>query len=182
MNDAPVVRGLERGRELPRECQGLVRRKRSGPQAITQRRSFDELQHEEPQILELLDTMNCRDARMIEGRQDPRLPFETCEPLRVGGQGAGQYLYRDLAAELCVPCPVNLAHAPAAQDSEHVETAEAVSSLERRRWRVRVCMNGWSLQEATCGVVRREEILDFAADRLISFGFSREECRSLRAG
>src|SRR4029450_6991238 len=132
MNNASVVRGLERVRELPRECQGLVRRQRPGPQAITERRSFDELQHEEPQVFELLDTMNRRDTRMIGGREDPRFPFETCEPLRVGGQISRQHLYRDLPAELCVPCPVNLTHSPPAPDSEHVETAEAVSSLERR--------------------------------------------------
>jgi hypothetical protein len=57
---------------------------------------------------------------------------------------------------------------------------EAVSSLERRRWSVRGGMNSRSLQEATCGIVRREEILDFAADRLIALAFSLEEGRSLR--
>jgi hypothetical protein len=58
--------------------------------------------------------------------------------------------------------------------------AEAVSSLERRRWSVRGGMNGRSLQEATRGVVRREEILDFPADRFITSAFSCEEGRSLR--
>jgi hypothetical protein len=41
-------------------------------------------------------------------------------------------------------------------------------------------MNGWSLQEATSGVVRCEEILDFPADRLITYAFSSEEGCSLR--
>ena len=51
MDDASVVRRLERVRELPRDVQRFVRRQRPGPQAIGECRSLDELQDQKPQAV-----------------------------------------------------------------------------------------------------------------------------------
>ena len=133
MNDPSVMRRLERTREFPRDGKCLVWRQRPDLQAITQCRPFDELQHQKPHVVELLDAVDCCDMRMIERRENPRLPLEAGEPLRVGSQGARQNLDRHVSSEFGVSCAVDLAHAAAAQHTEHLEGAEAVARLERRR-------------------------------------------------
>ena len=65
MDDPVLVRCIQRLRQLHGQPERLGYRDRSGGQALGQRRSFDELQHERPLAVRLLDPVQSRDIRMI---------------------------------------------------------------------------------------------------------------------
>ena len=68
----------------------------------------------------LLDSVDLRDIRVIEGRDDLRLALEAGEPFRVFGKRGGQNFDRDLAIEACILCAKDLAHSAGAQRREHL--------------------------------------------------------------
>jgi len=68
------------------------------------------LHYQELASFGFLQAIDGRDAGMVEGGQDPRLALETGQPLGILGKGLGQDLDRDLATELAVLGPVDLAH------------------------------------------------------------------------
>ena len=68
---------------------------------------------------------------MGKGGGRARFAFETGQPDRVGGHGVGQHLDRDVAAELVVARPIDLAHAAGPERADHFEASEAHSDGER---------------------------------------------------
>ena len=86
VNDALLVRRLERIRNLTGDRQRLVERQRTLRDAIRKRRTFDELEHQRLTSLHVLETVDGADVRMIEGRQRLRLTCEASHPLRIGGE------------------------------------------------------------------------------------------------
>src|SRR5262249_31074773 len=62
----------------------------------------------------LLESVDLRDVRVIQRRQQPGFALEPCDPIRIGRNGTGQDLDRDIAIELAVPRTIDLAHTAAA--------------------------------------------------------------------
>ena len=62
---------------------------------------------------------------MVQGAGGARLLLEAAQPIRVGREGRGQHLDRDLAPEPRVPRAVDLAHPARAEGREHLVGAEA---------------------------------------------------------
>ena len=57
---------------------------------IRERRTVDELHHQRVRAAGILETVNLRDVRMIEGREDLRLLMEACEALGARGESGQQ--------------------------------------------------------------------------------------------
>ena len=114
MDDALVVRGLERLGDLRRHGDRFVDRDRPALQALGEVLAVHQLQHEEELPLRLLEAVDGGDAGVVECGKDLRLAPEPGEPLGVLRHLAGQHLEGDLAPELRVGRAVHLAHAAGA--------------------------------------------------------------------
>ena len=79
MDDAGIVRGFERQGDLMRERQRLVGRNRALGDAIGERGSFDQFQHEGRLAILLLEAVDGRDVRVVQRRQDLGFPLESRE-------------------------------------------------------------------------------------------------------
>ncbi len=115
MDDPLGVRRLHRLGDLPRYAQRLFDRKPSPPQTLSECLSFDEFQHEEVRALIGIESMNGGDVRMVQRRQRFGFALETREALGIPAEACGQYLDRDVTAELGVGGAIHLAHAAFAQ-------------------------------------------------------------------
>ena len=72
---------------------------------------------------------------MGQRRHGLRLALESGKPLRIRREGLRQHLNRDVAIELGIARPIDLAHSPGADEREDLVRAEASTRLKRH-----VCM------------------------------------------
>ena len=120
MDDALLVRLLEGFGDLLRDLEGLADRDRPALQALGEVLAGDELHGEEVSGRPVgerraLEAVDVGDARVVERGEDLRLALEAGQPIGIGGEGLGKQLDRDVAAELRVRRPVDVAH-PARAD------------------------------------------------------------------
>jgi hypothetical protein len=129
MDDALLVRGLERLRDLARDRDRLVLRNRPLRDAIGQRRSFDQLEDQYRLAIELLETMDRGDVGMAERRDDLRFTREAGEAIGVD-QMIGKDLQRDVAPELRVAGAIDspMPPAPSVPVSSNAPTRVPISS------------------------------------------------------
>ena len=116
MDDALLVRGVERFGDLPRDVSASAIAQRTALETIGERRSLDELQDERrlpPSTSS--SAVDRADVRMIERRQQARFAREPGAALRIGGEVRGQNLDRDVATEPAVARAIDLAHAAGAE-------------------------------------------------------------------
>ena len=84
MDDAPLVRGFQRARDLPGVSDRLVERHRSLRESFRQRLAVDEFEHECADAIRFNEAVNRRDVRMIECGErvrflpQPRHPIVVC--------------------------------------------------------------------------------------------------------
>ena len=110
MDDAGIVRGFERQGDLMREEQRLVGRNRALGDAIGERGSFDQFQHEGRLAILLLEAVDGRDVRVVQRRQDLGFPLESREACDISRERRRQDLDRHVAFQLAVARAVDLAH------------------------------------------------------------------------
>ena len=67
---------------------------------------------------------------MVDGREHPRLAFEPRNAARVARELLGQHLDGDVAAELAVARPVDLAHAADAEQVDDLVRTEPGAGLK----------------------------------------------------
>ena len=115
MDDALLVRRLERLGDLVGDWQRLVERNRATRDALRQIVALDQFHHERavtpPALLQAVD---CSDVRMVQRGEDFRFALEARKPLGVTSDRRRQDLDRDLALQLRVGRPIHLAHAAGA--------------------------------------------------------------------
>ncbi|HUP25723.1 MAG TPA: hypothetical protein VNB06_22630 [Thermoanaerobaculia bacterium] len=76
------MRRLERSRHLRADDERFRERQHTALEPFSQRLAGDQLEHEEDQPAFLVETVDRRDAGVVEGRQRTRLALEACQPLR----------------------------------------------------------------------------------------------------
>ena len=163
MDDAAIVRRLERLRDLTADRDDLADCERTGGQAFGERRPLDELEHECGHVPALLDAVDRADVRVIEGRERASLVLEPRPSIRVVREGVGQDLDRNRASEPGVVRAVHLAHAAGAEqrlDAEGPQQAAGREPLHRVR-----NARQWSIAERPCLVVSDEHRDDVRAQR-----------------
>ena len=107
---------------------------RASASPFGERLAVDELEHEKPDLIRVLEAVNRADVRMIQRREHARFAIEAREPAGIAREGVRQHLDRHLAAELRVPGAVDLAHAADADERLHFVAAECL--VDERRVRV----------------------------------------------
>ena len=105
MDDALLVRRLERFRDLLRDRDRFVDGNRSALQALGEVLALDQLEHEEAAaVRDSFEAVDRADVGMVEGGEELRLPLEAREALGIARHLGGQHLDRHLAVELGVAC------------------------------------------------------------------------------
>ena len=133
MDDAALVSRFEGVSDLRRDPQRLVERDRTLGDAVGQRRSLDQLQHECRRAVALLEPVDRRDVGMVQGGERPGLALEADDAVRVGPEHRRQNLDRHVAIELRVARAIDLAHPAAAERRHHDVSTDAQARLEARR-------------------------------------------------
>ena len=86
---------------------------------------------EEPIPIDLLEPVDLRDARVIEGGEDLRLTLEARDALGIAREGLGQRFDGDVAAEARVPGAVDLTHAAGPERGDHVIGTDTGAGRQR---------------------------------------------------
>src|SRR3990172_12495415 len=81
-----------------------------------ERLALDELHHQEKPSGVLLHSVESRDARVVQRRQELRFPLEPGAALPIAGERLEQDFYSDIALELLVPGPIDFTHSTSAED------------------------------------------------------------------
>ena len=115
VDDALLVRGLERLGDLPGDGQRLVERQRAARERADEILALDELHDQRAHAVRLFEAVDRGDVRMMQLGEQLRFALEAGEALRVGGEGDREDLDRHLAPELGVGGAIDLAHAAFAQ-------------------------------------------------------------------
>ena len=124
VNDPVLVRGLQGVGDLPCDGQRLVQRDRAAAQPLRQILTFDELHDEGVHAVRILEAVNVRDVRMVEGGEYLRLALKACEPVGVVRKQIRKDFDRDVAIELRVACAIDLAHSACADRRDDFVRAE----------------------------------------------------------
>ena len=111
MNDPLAVRAFEGFRDLHRDAKCLIGRYGPLCDAVRDRRSLDEFQHERRDAVGLLEAIDLRDVRMVQCGERLGLALEPGDAFGVRSHRLRQHLDRDLAIECRVRRPIHDAHA-----------------------------------------------------------------------
>ena len=130
VNDAAVVGGFKRLRNLARDRQRLVKGHRSLLDAIRERGAFDELHDERPGRTSLLEAVDLGDVRMVERCEQLGLALEPRQPLRIAGESIEQDFDCHLAIQAGVARAVDLAHPAGAERRHDLERTKAGAGCE----------------------------------------------------
>src|SRR5215468_6285171 len=106
MDDAALMRALERFSNLLRNHQSLIYGNCALRDAIGQRRALHQLHHERI----LFDAVNNRDIRVIQRSEYLRLAPESSHSIGIVGEDLRKNLDRDFAVESGVGGTVDLSH------------------------------------------------------------------------
>ena len=115
--------------DLRRVLDRLAPRQRALCQPVAQRLAVEQL-HDESAVLE---AVHLGDVRVVERRERPGFAFEARETIRIAGEGVGQNLDGDVAAEPRIARAIDFAHPAGAQGGLDVIRAEAGAGAEQHR-------------------------------------------------
>ena len=167
VDDAVLVRGLERLGNLTRDRQRVLERQRPLRDAGAQIVTLDEFHDQRGGVPGLLEAVDLRDVRMVERGERPRLALEARQPLGIVDHRGGQRLQRHVATQLGVARPIDLAHAAGAEGGENLVWAEAGTGRE-----------GHVHREYTSRPAIQSRLFAIAGDELLV----RDSCRHARNG
>ena len=101
--------------------------------ALSQRRPFDQFQHQRTNTLRLFQAVDAGDVGMVQRGEDSGFTLKPGQAFRIIGEEVRQDFEGDIAPELRVPGPIHLAHAALADLGGDFVGAEA------RAW----CQGHW---------------------------------------
>ena len=130
MDDAALVRRLERLRDLLEDRERLARRHGTARQPLGQRLARHELHLEERRVADLLEAVQRGDVGMVERGEHACLALEPALVLGIAGGQLVQDLEGDLAAEPDVLGAIDLAHASGAEGREDPVRANGAAGGE----------------------------------------------------
>ena len=133
MDDAAVVRGVERFGNLPADLDLVGQGHGATREASGERLAFHELEHDRLRAAEFLEAVNGADVRMIERREHLRLAAEPGDPIGIVCKALGQELQRDVAPEPGVARAEHRPHPSGADRRDDLVRAERSAGFEGHR-------------------------------------------------
>ena len=111
MHDAQLVGGFHRFGDLPRNRQGVLDWHRAGADHVREGWPLDELQNERADAARFFEPVNGGDVRVIECAQHAGFGHEPRDAVVLIGEHARENLERDVATQMLVVRPIDIAHA-----------------------------------------------------------------------
>src|SRR5262245_37357464 len=124
MDDVLFVRGFERAGNLPRDRQGFVEWNASTRNALRQVVALDKLHDQCGEIRCLLNAVDGRDVRVVEGSEDFGFALKAPEAIRIAGHRGGKYLDRHRPLQIAIGRAIDLAHAAGADRGDDLVGTE----------------------------------------------------------
>jgi hypothetical protein len=129
MDDAPLVRGVERRAKLAGDPESLAHRRRATSNPLGECLALDQFQDQRPRGRAVvggcfLDAVNGGNIGMVKGREHLRFTCEACHAIGILGDVRRQDFESDLPSQPGVARPIDLAHPAGAerrQDLVHPE-------------------------------------------------------------
>ena len=121
MNDPPLMSGLQRHRDLPRNRQRLLHPNGAPREAIRQCGTFHQLEHQRVHAVRFFQAMDARDIGVIERGQHLRFALEALHSVAGEGERSREHFERNIAVELDIVRTINFAHAAAAQQGSETK-------------------------------------------------------------
>src|SRR5262249_20575075 len=115
MNHALLVSELQRFRNLMGDLQSFLYRNGATLNPLSQRFTFDQLHDEEVSSLGFLESVERRDAPMIQRSQYLSLSLKTRDPFGIVCERFREHLHRHVTAQLRVTCAIDFSHSAGAQ-------------------------------------------------------------------
>src|SRR5262249_7902675 len=151
--------------DLPRERQcfgwwksGVGLESRALRHFFGERLALDQLEHEGVYAIAIFDAVDSADVRMVQRSEDTCFALEPRGALGIGGAGLRQDLDRDIATELRIAGPIDLAHAAGAYRRKHVIQANASTDQRRGpRRHLRSSIDGAAIEKAFLGPALRQQ-------------------------
>ena len=137
MHHAAIVRRGQTVRHVAEDPQRLEARQRAAREPLIEALARDQLHHQEAALAVRLEAVERRDVGMVERGEHARFALEAGEHVGARAELGRQQLDRDLATEPAVPRAVDLAHAAAPEETEHVIAAQALAHRDRAGRRAR---------------------------------------------
>ena len=136
VDDALLVRVLEGLGDLLGDSDRLVDRNRPALQSLREVLALDQLHDQDVRLRSVrerhaLEAVEVGDVGVVEGGQDLGLALEPGEPIGIGGEGLGEELERDLAAQGRVGGAVDLTHAPGPEGRGDLVVRQGLSDQDR---------------------------------------------------
>jgi hypothetical protein len=132
MDDPFLMSRVERVSHLRGNGQCVGNSDPAAGDALGQRLAVDQLHDQCANAIRFLATVNRRDIRMVQRRQDARLSLEARQTCGVVGKRLWQDLDGDVAAQARVTGAIDLAHPAGADRREDFVNSQAVSDPQRR--------------------------------------------------
>ncbi len=124
VDDSLLVRGGEAVDDLERVVDRLALREAAAREGRAQRLAFEELLDDVGRAVVLADVVDGGDVGVVPDPGSLRLLLEAAQAVGVGGEGGGEDLDGDVAAEAWVLRAVDLSHAARADGGEDLVGAE----------------------------------------------------------
>ena len=118
MDDALVVRRLERFGDLPRHRQRIDEWQRTAFNPLRQRVAFDQFEHQRLPAARLFKSVDRGNVGMIEGGEHLRLAPESRQAVRIEFERARKHFQRHVAMEFAVARAEHLPHPAGAQQRD----------------------------------------------------------------
>jgi hypothetical protein len=123
VDDAGIVRGFERLRDLSRDRQRFIDRNGTTRDALGEIVALDELHHQR----RAFNAIDVRDVRVIQGRQHFGFTAESRQPLIIICDIVGQHFDGDVALQIRVARAIHLAHAARTEQRHHLVRAYSLA-------------------------------------------------------
>jgi hypothetical protein len=135
MDDATLVRRIERVRDLRRDRQCFIDRNRTARQPLCEILAVDKFQDQSEHAVGVFEAMDLGDVRMIERREHFRLALKTRDTVAIAGKRRGKDLDGDIALQPRISGAIHLAHATSTNRGGDFVWAEASAEGERHaKW------------------------------------------------
>ena len=130
MNDALLVRGLQRIRDLTREVKRFSNRQRTTLEALGQSRTFNDFKNQTRQVRRFFETVDRSDVRVAQRGEQLRLSLKSRAPIGVADKRARQHLDRHIALQARVSRAKDFTHSPRAYRGDHLVRTNHASRIE----------------------------------------------------
>ena len=130
MDDALLVRRLERLCDLLRDRQRVVERNRAARDPLRQIVTLDEFHDERTHPAGFFEAVDVRDVRVVQGCEGLGFAREPSKPVRIVRKRVREDLERDIAIQPGIARAIDLSHAPFADRRGDFVDAETSTGRE----------------------------------------------------